>query len=365
MGKRRGFGTIRKMRSGRYQAEYTGPDLQRHRAADTFTAKAHAEGWLASQRKAIDAGTWRTPAEVAAASYTTLTQFAEAWVEARELKPRTRVEYRRLVAATIATSPIGDLPVDAITTTAVRMWHGSLNKSTPTRKAHAYQLLRAIMTTVVEDGTLPTNPCRIPRAGSTTRVREITVPTEEELEVIVEATPERYRAMVLLAAWCGLRFGELTPLRRGDIDGAVVHVQRGAVRAEGETIIGDPKSDAGIRQVHIPPHVLPEIERHLRSIVTGRNGLLFPTPTGRVMIGGDQLNDWWHAARAAAGREDLRFHDLRHLGATAAGRVGATIPELMQRLGHSTPNAAMRYQHAAAGRDAEIARRLSAAAAGG
>jgi integrase len=73
----------------------------------------------------------------------------------------------------------------------------------------------------------------------------------------------------------------------------------------------------------------------------------------------------WYAARQAAGRPDLRFHDLRHTGAVLAAQTGATLAELMGRLGHSTPGAAMRYQHAAAERDVEIAKRLSALVEGG
>lgn len=64
-------------------------------------------------------------------------------------------------------------------------------------------------------------------------------------------------------------------------------------------------------------------------------------------------------AREAAGRPDLHFHDLRHTGAVLAAQTGATLAELMARLGHSTPDAAMRYQHAAADRDRAIAAALS------
>ena len=67
----------------------------------------------------------------------------------------------------------------------------------------------------------------------------------------------------------------------------------------------------------------------------------------------------FYAAREAAGRPDLRFHDLRHTGAVLTASTGATIAELMARLGHSTPAAAMRYQHAAQGRDQSIAELLS------
>jgi hypothetical protein len=68
----------------------------------------------------------------------------------------------------------------------------------------------------------------------------------------------------------------------------------------------------------------------------------------------------FYAAREKAGRPDLRFHDLRHTGATLAAMTGnVTLAELMARLGHATPAAAMRYQHAAAGRDEQIAEALS------
>lgn len=70
-----------------------------------------------------------------------------------------------------------------------------------------------------------------------------------------------------------------------------------------------------------------------------------------------------HGGRAA-GRPDLRFHDLRHTGATLAAATGATLAELMTRLGHSTPAAALRYQHAAADCDRAIAEALSGFADG-
>jgi integrase len=92
----------------------------------------------------------------------------------------------------------------------------------------------------------------------------------------------------------------------------------------------------------------------------GRAGLLFPSagdPDKHMRPA--TLYKVWYPARDAAGRPDLRFHDLRHTGAVLAASTGATLAELMARLGHSTPGAAMRYQHAAKGRDAEIAAALS------
>jgi integrase len=360
---KRGFGSIRRLPSGNYQARYTGPDLATHSAPNTFRGKALAESWLSAERKLIEGGTWTAPAVRAAAVATapqTFAEYAAAWLATRELKPRTVVEYRRLLAGPLAS--LGGRPVPSFTPAAVRAWYATLDPGKPTRRAHAYALLRAVLHTAVDDELLASNPCRIRGAGSTSRAREIHPPTVEELSTILEATPDRYRAMVAIASWGGLRFGELVALRRSDVDltKGVVSVRRAAVRVAGETVIGDPKSRAGIRTVALPPHLVPMLREHLRTNISGgRDGLLFPTPGGKVMTGGDQLGHWWYPAREAAGRKDLRFHDLRHFGATMAARTGATLAELMRRIGHSTPHAALKYQHAADDRDAEIARRLS------
>ena len=97
--------------------------------------------------------------------------------------------------------------------------------------------------------------------------------------------PDRLRLMVLLAAWCGLRFGELAELRRADVDLAhgVLRVRRGVVRAGGQPIAGTPKSEAGIRDVAIPPHLMPMVHDHLIGHAgRGRDALLFPAAIGRA-----------------------------------------------------------------------------------
>ena len=71
----------------------------------------------------------------------------------------------------------------------------------------------------------------------------------------------------------------------------------------------------------------------------------------------------FHRARREVGLPTLRWHDLRHFSATQAAHAKATMRELMAMLGHSTPNAAMRYQHVASGRLEDIAERMSEQAA--
>lgn len=245
-------------------------------------------------------------------------------------------------------------------------------------RAHAYGLLRSILATAVHDGLIPSNPCHIRGGGNSKRVHKIKPASLGELEILVANMPERYQPMTLLAAWCGLRFGELAELRRGDLDMRTgrIKIRRAVVRVDGQHVVGTPKSDGGIRDVTIPPHLLPVLKTHLgEQVEFGRDALLFPgargshlTPSslyGRAPGTHDQngrpLPAWgFYAARAAAGRPDLRWHDLRHTGAVLAAATGATLAELMARLGHSTQGAALRYQHAAQDRDADIARRLSA-----
>lgn len=170
--------------------------------------------------------------------------------------------------------------------------------------------------------------------------------------------------MCLLAAWCAMRFGELAELRRGDIDlrSNRVSITRGVVRVGGGFVVGSPKSDAGVRDVAIPPHLIPVVKVHLKDHTgKGKDALLFPAAAdSNAHMAPSTLYKVYYPARKAAGREDLRWHDLRHTGAVLAAQTGATLAELMGRLGHSTPGAAMRYQHAAADRDTEIAKRLSA-----
>ena len=181
--------------------------------------------------------------------------------------------------------------------------------------------------------------------------------------------PERLRPMVLLAAWCGLRFGELAGLTRADLDleAATVTVRRAVVRLPGEFIAGDPKSAAGKRTVAIPPHLLDELDWHLdHHVLAPDDSPVFSRYDagygGYIPL--YSLHKAFWPAREAAGRPDLHFHDLRHTGATLAAATGATLADLMARIGHSTPAMALRYQHAVHGRDQQIAAALSGFAQG-
>lgn len=377
MAKRNGkryFGNVRRLPSGRYQARYTGPDGLTYTAKTpegkplTFDAQGDAEAWLSLRHSEVLRGAWLPPAEPKAAPILFRT-YSAAWLTGRDLAYTTADHYEQLLHDHILPT-FGSVPITNITPAAVREWHADLKDRTgPTARAHAYALLRTIMNTAVADEVVPANPCRVRGAGQSKRAKKIRPASLAELETLVAHLPARYRLMVLLAAWCALRFGELTELRRSDVDvkNGVLRVRRGVVttRAKGR-VIKDPKSDAGKRDVNIPPHLMPLVKAHLRDhVAVDRDALLFPSagdPNAHMAL--STLYKVYRPARKAAGRMDLRFHDLRHTGAVLAAATGATLAELMARLGHSTAGAALRYQHAAEDRDKAIAEALSKLAGG-
>lgn len=384
--RRRTWGSIKRKSSG-YQASYVGPDDQRHLGLTIFMAKVDAEVWLAKERRLIDLDEWTSPlaredaareAELRAkAAALTLREYADPWVQNRHnrngqpLKARSQADYRRLLKAKIYPK-FGDTELKDITKDDVLAWYRTLAK-TPTEQASAYALLRTILTTAVEDERIAVNPCRIKGAGKAPVKHRVEMVTSEQLAQLHAEMPERYRLTVLLGVWCTLRIGEILELRRGDVTithskdkgetpvaVGVLHVRRSVQHIEGQAVIDTPKTAAGAREVHVPPALIPDLVTHL-SLYTqpGRMGLLFPSGTGNPLHH-RTFGNWWNKARIAAGRPNLRFHDLRHTGATMAAQSGATLKELMDRLGHTTPKAALVYQHTAADRDQLIAERLSA-----
>ncbi|MFE6255844.1 tyrosine-type recombinase/integrase [Agromyces sp. NPDC057865] len=365
---REAFGAIRKLPSGRYQASYIGPDGTRHNAPRTFDAIVDARGWLSQRRAEIDAGKWsRTPAT---ASRTTFGEYADGWLPTRvsrsgkPLRPTTVQEYRRLLAGPL--SEFRMVRITAITPEQVRTWYARQQEGGKlTQSARAYTLLKSVLSTAVSEGKIAENPCRIRGAVRAATGKVVNPPTPGELQVILDTIDPRYKALVLIAAWGGLRWGEATELRRKDVrvigdDVIVLDVSRAVTYTKANGfIIGPPKSSAGVRSVTLPPTVAPEILAHLEtSGPIGPEVLLFPSSRDpeRHMTAGAFAPMWRHA-RSAAKRPDLPFHGLRHFGATRFAQSGATLKELQARLGHSTVVAALAYQHEA-GRDAELARRM-------
>jgi integrase len=356
-GTRRQFGQLRKLPSSRWQAAYTGPDGKRHKAPRTFATQDDAIGWLNIERRKVDLGTWGA---VERSDGVTLREYAREWMGHRPLRPRSRALYESLLRRLILPE-LGDAKVVAITPAMVRQWYAGLGTDHPTQNGHAYRLLHAMCSTGVMDEVLDANPCRI-RATPVTRRHDIDILTPAELDGLASKMPAELRASVLLAAWCGLRWGETSELRRRDVsaDCSVLKVRRAVTYRDGRFDVGAPKTRAGVRDVTVPPHIRPIIKAHLETHVDRKADSLLFCGGGGTHLRSDQYRVYYQRAREAIGKPNLRVHDLRHVGAVLAAQAGATTAELMNRLGHATPAMSLRYQHVAAGRDAEIAERMSA-----
>ena len=358
--RQRQFGYVRKLPSGRWQASYLGADGRRRSAESTFPAKADASAWLARMQTELADGTWRPPEP----ARETFGSYGRRWLDSRpDLRPSTAERYERLWRLWLEPT-FGKVPLGKLAAEDWRTWFTGCQASHPgsTQPAAAYRLARAMLHTAVDDGLLRANPCRV-KGASADQAQERPVAMPDEVLRIADAIGDRERALVLVAAWCCLRFGELAGLRRSRINlmHRTIRVEENAVElSDGRTVFGPPKTDAGRRTVPIPAELVPVLEHHLDPYVPSAPTALVFTSPGQPRSARSKAADEadgtplrrtkfrgrWVKACERAGLPALHFHDLRGSGATWAGQAGATLAELMALLGHTTPDMAMRYQHA-------------------
>jgi integrase len=362
--KRRQLGGIDRLRSGRYRVRITDGATGERVSLGTFVSKADAEQALAKAIADQGRGLWVRPD----AGTVLLEDYARQWLACRlgrsgaPLRPRVRELYEGELRLHILPS-LGHVPVGRLRPATVRTWYGALVERGPgaSTAAKCYRLLRAILNTAVEDGLLAANPCSIRGAGAE-KPADRKLPILKQVFELADVVKPRYRALVLAAAFSGLRRGELFGLHREHVDldhGTVSVEEQRQQLSSGEHIVGPPKSDAGMRTVALPPEAFVLLVDHLERFVG-------PEPSAWVFTGdkGGPLREavWqhqWARARKAVGLPELHFHDLRHVAATLAAETGAGVKEIMYRIGHSTPQAALRYQHASARRDRAIADGIS------
>ncbi|MFF5649128.1 tyrosine-type recombinase/integrase [Streptomyces collinus] len=358
-GRRRRFGAIRKLPSGRYQARYPGPDGVMRPAPFTFETTADADDWLAEKQTEIRRGEWRDP-DAGAVSFRS---YAEKWVEERELAPLTQDLYRYLLDKHLFA--FADLDLDEITAPRVREWRAERLRLTgaKTITAKAYRLLKAIMETAVDDELITRNPCRIKGAGKE-KAAERRIATVAQVDALANAVGMRWRLMVYLGAYGPLRPEELAGLRRRDVD--LDHLRLRVRLAEpermnGRRIQGDTKSEAGTRTVILPAFLRRELRWHLESYAEpGPDGLLFVGEKGAPFRRSTFGRKWRKAREIVGMPEGFRFYDLRHTGHTLSTRSGATLKDTMVRAGQSSEKAALIYQHSDEERQEEVAAGLDA-----
>lgn len=163
-------------------------------------------------------------------------------------------------------------------------------------------------------------------------------PTVAEVEAIRSELPDRYQALVTLAAGTGLRQGECFGLTvdRVDFLRRSITVNRQLVLVAGSPpVFGPPKTAASVRSIPLPDVVGEALARHLEHWPAGDSGLFF-TNHRCESLRRNRFNEVWRAARARSGLDALRFHDLRHFYASLLIAHGESVKVVQARLGHAS-----------------------------
>lgn len=353
MASRRHFGSVRKLPSGRFQARYKGPDGRERTAPDTFKNKTDAGRWLTKLEDSILAGEWIDPAIQQAATV------ESAWlrhmnVRGKPLADSTRKDYEGYLNRWIRSHPLGSMKLADVRPATINDWLADWRKDHPTNQQipKTYRVLHAAFEKAVSEGVIRDNPCKAKGAGAEHHPERPLPPAEAPWR-IADAMRPKYRALVLMGAFSALRWGELARLRRGDVLDAGTRV-----------LVRKSKSAAGEgRIVTLPSFLVNELRRHmLAHVAADPDALVFTSPRGYALNHSNFSSDEWRPTLDKLGYPDMKFHDLRHFAGTTAAQAGATVKEVMKMLGHSTPRAAMIYQHAAEDRANVIAEGMDALA---
>ncbi|GAA4505003.1 tyrosine-type recombinase/integrase [Nonomuraea ferruginea] len=359
-GKRR-FGSIRQLPSGRFQIRYPGPDGKIRMGETTYARERDAEKALSLIEAKLITGGWTDPQR----ARVKLGDYAGKWITERtNLRPRTVEIYRGLLKRYIGPH-LGGVPIGKLDTATIREWRVLLlgNGVGQSEVAKAYRFLRAVLMTAADDQIIPRNPCRIRGAGEE-KPEERPVLTVAKVFELADLMPERLRALVLLATFASLRWGEVAALRRMDLDlsACTISVRQQHVELDtGELLVGPPKSRAGVRTVAIPEAIIPALRDHLDQFTEPEtDALIFTGKRGGILRRSNfRRAAKWDKSTAKIGFPGLHFHDLRHTGNTIAASSGASLKDLMQRMGHDSVRAALIYQHSTAEADCKIANAMN------
>ena len=345
-----------------YDVRLRAPDGQSYKR--TFSTKREAEAFDAQERSDRRRGTWLDPrgAEITFAEWVATWQASPGAKRARTLAKEDDVLRVHLLPTFGQRSLAAVRPLDV-----QRFVNDLAQRYAPNTVRTYYALLRAIFTGAVNSDLIGRTPCRgikLPAARSKPP-RSITV---DDIHRLAGAVGVEYRAMVYLAAELGLRFGECAGLQVGDLDffRRAVTIRRTVGEIRGAVVIGEPKTEAGLRTVATSEPLMAELAESLRHRnLTGGHpeAWVFDAPEGGPLRYPNFMQRVWHPAVEQVGlsKPRLTFHALRHAAATSWVAAGVDIRTAQHRLGHSTPRLVLAlYAHATTDADRDAAEKAGA-----
>jgi integrase len=329
----------------KYLARYLDP-AKRERSR-MFTRRIDAARWLADMEVQLARGDWLDPAS----GQVLFSEWSERWLATRhDLRQTTvirlRAAMREQVLPTFGARPLKTISHQDVVDWIDKLATGGRLAAASIRKAH--WVLKACLEAAVRDRRLSTNPATgvaLPKASH----RDQQFLSASEVDELATVMPPEFRAFVYVAAFCGLRFGELAALTRGSVDTLrrEIKVSRTAVDIAGAPVtFGESKTRRSRRTVPVPSSVMREIEAHLAAHVgPGADALMFTSPEGGPIRRGSFRRVWLPAVKAI-GRDGLRVHDLRHSFVALWISAGAHAKEISEWAGHSSIQITMdRYGH--------------------
>lgn len=346
-----------KYRSGRtgWQARWRDPTGAQR--AKNFSRRADAERYLVSLESDKLRGRYADPR----LGRTRVADWLPEWQATRSnLSPATRLRDDASIRNHVIPA-LGAMPIGQIQPIHVGQWVASLKDQglAPATTRKAYQLFAAAMAAAVDNGLIPVSPCRkveLPQIETP----EMRFLEPEEIKLLAEAIDERYRAMVLTAAYSGLRFGELCALRVDRLDALrrMIRVEESLAEVRSRFIFKAPKSEASRRTVSIPGFLVGELAQHL-AMYPDSSGLLFTAHAGGPIRRTNFRRRIWKPAVASSVGEPCTFHDLRHTHAALLIAQGEHPKVIQARLGHASIKTTLdTYGHLFDGLDEAAADRL-------
>ena len=334
-------------KGSRWRARYV--DTQGREHTKAFARKSDAQQWLDTETADHVTGTWADPK----LSVVTFGVMAERWFKTKATKaPKTIAGYRSLLD-TVVLPRWGDVALRDITFEDMQEWITglSVDGSTKTmgkglsasRVIQAYQVVSQVLRYAIRAKHLAVNPAEdleLPRKADA----EQRYLTHEQLHRLAVASG-RFRTLVLVLGYCGLRFGEASALRVGDVDveGRRIHVKRSATYVTGKGMVEGLTKTKTSRTVPVPQFLAPL----LKTEIFGRaaDELVFPPRRGNYLKAGE-LRWLFDPAATAIGVPGFKPHELRHSCASLAIASGANIKVVQRLLGHKTAALTLdRYGH--------------------
>lgn len=340
--------------SGSWQARFRGPSgkwvTKSFPAGTKGGAKTAAKAWERAERTRLeDEGEAYVDPK---AAKVTVTDYARRWVESRPNRAGTTKRYEGMIAAHLVGTPLGALPVAAVRPMHVQEWVTSRSLLlAPSTLDRTYTFLRSVFKSAAETGIVPRTPCLSTIQRPRPERQDRAVLDAGQVDALLATTPDRYRALVLLLATCGLRIGEALGLKAEDIDrDRQVLVVRRQLDQHARSL-APLKTSESRRDVPVPPHVVSALAAHRLAFPPYGGdgdlaGLLFTSAHGRPLRYDVFAYKVFAPAVEAAGLHGLTPHGLRHHAGSVLLHHGVPPVTVARILGHSVEVLLRTYAHA-------------------